>query len=163
MIQTPNRNRFSYLLILAALLLFFPLLSCGGSKSPIEQAANTVCQKLAQCALISSGDVGACTQEGKPVVSMLPDPDGFMTCIKQQSCDTLANDATAEQAVTDCLNIDMSSVKCNGDQKTIHLCANNGVCRDWSCSEVCSEGFDGASYMYCGYESDRGHDVCYCQ
>jgi hypothetical protein len=189
MIQTPNPNRFSSSLILAALLLFFPLSSCGGgdgtsdwdsrpasqtptqaatpSQTPtqtaIQQAASTLCQKVEQCGLISSGEMGMCEQELAKVVSMLPDPDHFMACIKQQSCDTLANESTLQPAIDGCLNIDMSSVKCNSDQKTIHACTNNGVCKDIVCSEVCSEGFDGASYMYCAYASEKGHDVCWCQ
>jgi hypothetical protein len=162
MIQTPNPNRFSSSLILAALLLFFPQLSCGGSKSPIQQAASTLCHKVEQCGLISSGDMGMCEKELAQVVSMLPDPDRFMACIKEQSCDTLANESTLQPAIDGCLNIDMSSVKCNSDQKTIHACTNNGVCTDIVCNDVCTEGF-GGTYRYCAYASEKGHDVCWCQ
>ena len=163
MIQTPNPDRFSFSLILAALLLFFPLLSCGGHQSPIDKAASSVCEKAAQCSNYhpSGSEMNECKQAVAPALQILPDPESFTTCMKQLDCATLNDDTADNPAILACLNLDMTSIHCNSDQKTLHACTNNAVCSDIDCTEACS--YVGWTYMYCAADSSRGHDVCWCQ
>jgi hypothetical protein len=177
MIQTPNRNRFSSSLILAALLLLIPLSSCGGGDSTpgwgsspasltptqtaMDQGATSLCQKAAQCSGVtnpSASDMSTCKQEVGPVVSIFPDAADFEACITRLSCSSLENDQTA---ILTCLNLNLPAIKCNTDGATLHACTNNGVCSDIPCGDVCT--YLGGSYMYCGYASEKGHDVCWCQ
>jgi hypothetical protein len=164
MIQTPNASRFPSSSILAALLLLVPLSSCGGHHSAMDQAAASLCDKYAQCAgyQLSGSDMNQCKQEIAVALTVLPDPTSFEACVAQVSCTILLDDTAASPALEACLNLDMTSVHCNSDQKTLHACTNTPVCTEIDCKEVCSY-FAGGSFVNCGYDSSRSHDVCWCQ
>jgi hypothetical protein len=170
MIQTPNRNRFSSSLILAALLLFIPLSSCGGGDSTppltptqaaMDQGATSVCQKAAQCSGVtnpSASDMSTCKQEAGAVFTIFPDPAAFEACLTQLSCSTLEND---DNSILTCLNLNLPAIKCNTDGATLHACTNNGVCKDIVCGDVCT--YMGGTFAYCGIDSSQGHDLCWCR
>jgi hypothetical protein len=180
MIQTPNPNRFSSSLILAALLLLIPLSSCGGgdgtsdwdslpaSQTPtqakMDQGATSICQKAAQCSSssMSASDMSQCKQEIAGALTILPDATRFESCVTQLRCTTLMDDTAVQSALKGCLNLDMTSIHCNSDQRTLHACTNTPVCSDMDCGEVCTY-FAGATFVNCGYDSSVGHDVCWCQ
>ena len=173
MIQTPNSNRSSSSLILGALLLFLPLSSCGGgdgtppltpTQAKMDQGATSICQKAAQCSSssMSASDMSECKQEMAVALTVLPDATRFQSCITQLSCTTLMDDTAVQSALKGCLNLDLTSIRCNSDQKTLHACTNTPVCSDMDCGEVCTY-FAESSFVNCGYDSSQGHDVCWCQ
>jgi hypothetical protein len=180
MIQTPNSSRSSFSSILAALLLLIPLSSCGGgdgtsdwdslpaaqtpTQAKMDQGATSICQKAAQCSssAMSASDMGDCKQEMAVALTVLPDATRFQSCITQLGCTSVMDDAAVQAALKGCLNLDLTSIRCNSDQKTLHACTNTPVCSDMDCGEVCTY-FAGGSFVNCGYDSSQGHDVCWCQ
>ena len=73
-------------------------------------------------------------------------------------CEALADDIQLLQAIDECMDLDESSLECDGDYLT--ACTNAGVCHDVDCEKGCDYLY--GSFMYCDYDEEKEHDVCWC-
>ena len=96
-----------------------------------------------------------CQQLTATMYDFIPDPDYTNNCINGLSCAQLS-DTTSVQG---CLDLDDASIVCNGS--TLHGCSNTGKCSDVDCTSVC--GLLGLTFDYCGFDSSKNHNVCFCQ
>jgi hypothetical protein len=97
-----------------------------------------------------------CKEQIAGVLQIIPDPEGFAACAGGLTCSQLEDD---EDAIRACLDLDTSTIQCTG-ASTLHACTNSGKCTSINCPDVCA--LLDATFDHCGYESDRGWDVCWC-
>jgi hypothetical protein len=135
---------------------------CGGSGKKLtpeqETAAGALCGRAKDCSLVSSSEMQECKQQIAAGLQIFPDPEAFASCVQALSCSELAD--PSDDSITTCTDWNYSTIKCSGES-TLGACSNSGKCTTISCPDVCNL-MDG-SFAYCGYDDDRGWDVCWCR
>jgi hypothetical protein len=131
----------------------------GGKKLTPEQsaAAGALCDKFAGCSgeTVSSSDMQQCKEQMAGALQIIPDPQEFTQCVDGLTCSQV-EDSTS---IRSCVDLDTSTIYCTG-ASTLHACSNSGKCTSISCPDVCA--LVDATFDHCGYDSDRGWDVCWC-
>lgn len=110
-------------------------------------AADTVaafCEKYASCLKLGADALADCEAGAAKLSLLLPDPDSFLGCIEEISCDKLKSQS---EAVLGCLKLDLRSLSCKAGM--FHYCNTDGQCVDVSCSDFCA-ATEGSTTGTCG-------------
>jgi hypothetical protein len=148
-----------------SMTLTFLVFGCGGGggkKLTPEQAtaAGAMCSRAKECGLVSSSQMQQCKEQIAGALQIFPDPEAFATCVQAMTCTALENGDEAE--IEKCTDWNYSTIKCSTTNSSqLGACSNSGKCTSINCPDVCD--LMGGTYAYCGYDSDRGWDVCWCR
>jgi hypothetical protein len=146
--------------------LVFSTFGCGsggGPKLTPEQktGATAVCQKASSCGLVSSSQMGECTNQIAGALQIFPDPDKFSACINTMACSALES-GDSKQLIT-CMDLNRDSYVCS-ENSTLTGCDNAGKCATISCSDVCDLMGD-YTFDHCGASNDssKAKNICWCR
>jgi hypothetical protein len=134
----------------------------GGKKLTPEQAtaAGAMCSRAKDCGLVTSSELQQCKEQIAGALQIFPDPDAFAACVQAMTCSDLANADT--DSISACLDLDYDTITCSTDSSTqLGGCSNTGKCTTVNCPDSCD--LLGGTFAYCGYDSARGWDVCWCR